>query len=413
MARRTLTLLGPDVLLVAMGDARPNNALFVIECEGHLEPGRVDRALATLAGMLPWMGARLERPFPWGRLRWTLAGDADPIVTQRVDGQPEATIEALLNTRIDPYVEPPLRLVVVHGQDVAGRPQSWLVVAWVHALMDPRGVELLATMLDAVDSGGDALTWARARLVTAPPDARPWRARLRMAQRGVRELEGVAALRPRSFGGTVVQPGRTRYRRVPLGNTAARQLPTTLALVAAAVADLWQGRGVALAEPIVVPISVDRRLKGEPGPVFGNHLSFYFARLDPALTTDVPRAAAAIRRDLAEAVRTDAIEVVWIAMNFARYHPPAMLLRPLGGDDMASFNCADTGEVRPLRATFLGCAVATAYHVPCVQPRPGLGVFFSRTARGENLVAVWVEPAVAAEEIDRLIAGIASAVGVG
>jgi hypothetical protein len=313
---------------------------------------------------------------------------------------------------IDPRREDPLRVSVVHG-DGAGRPRSALVLGWFHALMDPRGVELLVAMLDAADQGGASLRWAAERLVAPPVDERPWRERLRVAQDGVRTLEGVAALAPRSFGRDVRVAGRTRFRHLSLGPTTVRQLPATLALVASAVAELWAERGAVLETPMVVPVSVDRRRKGEPGPVFGNFLSFHFARIDPASVADVSATTAAIRRDMADAVRTGAIEATWVAMNFARYHPPAMLLRPVGGDDMASFNCADTGEVRPLGATLFGLPLVTAYHVPCVQPRPGLGVFFSRSPHGESVVVVWVEPMVASEEVDRLLQRIAAVTAVG
>ena len=43
MPRRTMTLLGPDVLLVAMGRAHPNNAVLVIELEGALDGPRFER----------------------------------------------------------------------------------------------------------------------------------------------------------------------------------------------------------------------------------------------------------------------------------------------------------------------------------------------------------------------------------
>jgi hypothetical protein len=175
------------------------------------------------------------------------------------------------------------------------------------------------------------------------------------------------------------------------------------------MAALWASRGLSLDEPFLVPISVVRRRKGEPGPLFGNYLSFHFARFVPAAGRD--GMAAAIRQDLAEAVRTDAIEATWVAMGFARYYPPASLLRPVGGEDMASFNCADTGEVRPAMTSLFGRAVRGAYHVPCVQPRPGLGVFLSRAAGFESVTAVWVEPVVSDAEVDALLARIAGALG--
>jgi hypothetical protein len=220
-------------------------------------------------------------------------------------------------------------------------------------------------------------------------------------------LKEIGATRRRSPGTGVATTGRVRHRRITLPDGAARQLPATLGLVGAAVADLWRARGERPSETFLVPVSVDRRRKGEPGPVFGNFLSFHFARFPVDGTAG--ELAQAIRRDMAEAVRTETIEGTWVGMNFARYHPPAMLLRPVGGADMASFNCADTGDVRPALATLFGAPVRGAYHAPCVQPQPGLGVFFSRAAGRESVTAVWVEGAVAEGEVDALLARVAGA----
>jgi hypothetical protein len=412
MARRHLTLLGTDVLLLAMGGRRPNNAVFVVECDGRLDPAQVSEALRRATDVAPWIAGRLERPFPWGRLRWTVdvpvAPDRRPIVSMR-DGDDAGVVDEWLNTVVDPRRDPPFHVTVVAGEDAGRRPTTWLVLAWAHALMDPRGAELLVAMLDALVRGDDGRAWARERLVAPPEDTRPWRDRMAAARCGVEHLRRVTAVKPRSLARGVTSFGRVRHRRVAVPAPPPRQMPATLGHVGAAMAALWASRGLPPDEPFVVPISVDRRRKGEPGPVFGNYLSFHFARFPPA-REDGPMTAA-IRRDLAEAVRADAIDATWTAMNFARYYPPEALLRPVGGDDLASFNCADTGEVRPALPTLFGRPVRGAYHVPCVQPRPGLGVFLGRAAGVESVTAVWVEPVASDAEVDALLAQVARAIG--
>ena len=47
-----------------------------------------------------------------------------------------------------------------------------------------------------------------------------------------------------------------------------------------------------------------------------------------------------------------------------------------------------------------------AYHVPCVLPRPGIGVFFNRYGGRHNVVVSWVEGAVAEDEAALVIDGI-------
>src|SRR5512140_1990912 len=108
MARRTMTLLGPDVLLLAMGGARANNAVLVLECAGPIDAARVDRAVDALRPMAPFMASRLERPLPWGRLRWS-ARDGERVPVERRTLGPneriEDVIEQILNHRVDPRRE--------------------------------------------------------------------------------------------------------------------------------------------------------------------------------------------------------------------------------------------------------------------------------------------------------------------
>ncbi len=405
--RHRMTLLGPDVLLLAMGGTRPNNAVFVVECDGVLDAARIERAVDALAPLAPFMASRLERPRPWGRLRWRAVDERAAVLPRRlVAGQAIDTIvDEALNVVIAPRREAPLRWHVVTDADGA---RSWLVLVWVHALMDPRGAELLVAMLDALDRGGEHAAWAAARLVVPPEDARPARERAALAGRAMPHLRALAHERGASLADGRVT-GRVHHRRrvVP---ARPRAVPLTLAVVGRAVSRLWGGRGASPPSSFVVPISVDRRRKGEPGPVFGNFVSFHFARLSSAAGAPTAETAAAIRRDMADAVRADVVEALWAGMSVIRHYPPRHLLRPLGGRDLASFHCADTGDVRPPLPTLVGQPVRGAYHAPCVQPHPGLGVFFSRMGEYESIVAVWVDGAVLADEVERLLEDVAAEV---
>src|SRR5262249_26444884 len=77
--RRCLPLRGADLVLLAMHvhsrrAGLSNNALLVVECDGPIDPARVGRALDRFLEVCPWPGARLRRPFPWGRLHWDAGG---------------------------------------------------------------------------------------------------------------------------------------------------------------------------------------------------------------------------------------------------------------------------------------------------------------------------------------------------
>ena len=406
MARRTMTLLGPDVLLLAMGGARANNAVLVVDCAAPLDVERVEEAVWALRPIAPFMASRLERPLPWGRLRWGVRdGVVVPVEPRRLGSEDriDTVVEEILNRPVDPRREPPLRWHVIE-QGGAG----WLVLAWVHPLMDPRGAELLVGMLDAIDAGGERAAWAAARPLVPPEDERPAKERGALARSAMDRLRALGREQPPTLARNGATTGRVRHRR-RLVRSAGRQLPQTLAAVGRAVAGAAAARGDRSADPFIVPISVDRRKKGEPGPVFGNFVSFHFARFRPAETD--AETVAALRRDMAEAVRTNFVEALWAGMNFIRYYPPRHLLRPLGGREIASFHCADTGEVRPALPTLFGVEVRSAYHAPCVQPHPGLGLFFTRVGELESIVAVWVDGVVTADEVERLLDDVERGIG--
>ena len=97
--------------------------------------------------------------------------------------------------------------------------------------------------------------------------------------------------------------------------------------------------------PFLVPVSVDRRPRGEHGPVLGNYLGFHFARCRPPVDGDTARLARELRDQLAEAVRRDELEAGWAGMSFARYRPLRGMFRELpwtAAGDFCSFHFADT-----------------------------------------------------------------------
>jgi hypothetical protein len=408
LRRRAFTLVGPDVALLAQAADRPNNAVFVAECDGLLDVALVRQACAELATIAPFMGARLRRPFPWGPLRWVVDDTPTvPVAYRRLAPGVDVcgVVEDELNATIDPWRGPVLRWSVIDNADGS---RAWLALTWVHPLMDPRGAELIMAMLDAMTRGAEGRQWAASQLVLPPREGRSLRERLPLARRAVDRLREVAAPAPRSLGSDVRTPGRVRYRHRSIPTFSTRTLPVTLALAGAAVAPLFRARRLPMAETFLVPVAVDRRRKGEAGPVFGNYLSFHFARLSAAHIGDVGATARAIRGEITDALRSDAIEGMWVGMGIGRYYPPGWILSRFEGE-LASFNYADTGEVRPACTTLFGAPVCAAYHVPCVQPKPGLGIFLSRAAGRESIVVVWVDRVVHEDEVDAVLANLEAA----
>ena len=391
-----------------------NNAILVIDGDGPLAAAPLRRSLARFLDVCPWPAARLRRPFPWGKLHWAAGPRATltpPPVRHVTAPTPEALqalVEGELNGAIDPRREPPLRFLVVDGAGDRGT----LVMTWFHPLMDPRGAENLLAHLAHLDGDDGAPADEGLWPAFAPArDARPLRERGRIARRSLHYMDTLAPVPPVSPGRTLVTPGPVRFLCESFGEggaasaRATREMPWRLALLGRAMAELWRTRNLPDV-PFMVPISVDLRAKGEPGPTFGNLLAFHFARFHPAATADVPALARELRLQMADAVRDGQIDANAVAMEFLHYRPLSTMLRALpwsAAGEAFSFNCADVADFSPKLDGLLGRRVVNAYHVPAVLPRPGLGVFFNRCAGVNNLVVAWVEGVIRAQEAARVM----------
>jgi hypothetical protein len=400
------------------GDAASSNALLVVHCDGPLAPERVRRSLERLLDFCPWPAARLRRPFPWGKLHWAAGRRtalAPPPVGRRVVATPEAFHQALdaeLNAAIDPRREPPLRFLILDlAPDTAGA-SSVLVMTWFHPLMDPRGAQNLLRHLSVLDNHVGDSPWGTAVPAFAPnPDARPLRERGRLARKSVEYMRSVS--RMPSASPRVGRNGPVRFRQESFvdrdpavsQDRATREICWRLAVVGKALREVWARRGLPDV-PVLLPIAVDLRPKGEPGPTFGNMLAFHFARFQSSDTADISRLASALRSQMADAIRQGQIEANEVAMTFLQYRPLPMIRRAvrwISGGDTFSFNCADVTEFPVALARCFGRRVVNAYHVPAVPPRPGIGVFFNRCAGRNNLVVAWIDGVLSEDDVSRIV----------
>lgn len=425
---RAVPLLGPDVVLLAMetlasGRAASSNAVLAIELAARVDPARVAAAVARFLPTCPWIGGRLRRPLPWGRLAWRVppAGPTPiPLATPSLDaGGIERLVDRELACVIDPRREPPLRMALAgHGT------HSTLVLTWAHALMDPHGAEHLVRLIATLDEHpASATPCTTPPLLVAPSDERPLRERGALASRGAATLRGLAPVPPRSLASAPSRrsvnaaPRHWRFRFATDGQPVERSrrgMPWRLAVVATAMTALYERRGVATDVPMLVPVSVERRARGEHGPVLGNYLGFHFARFLPPTDGDALRLARELRDQLAEAVRQDDLEAAWAGMAFARLRPLRGMFRELPwtrSGDFCSFHFADTDALLPDRTHLFGEEIAGGYHVAAVPARPGAGVFFTRRGDVESLVVATTDGVVEDADADALAAAIGDGMG--
>jgi hypothetical protein len=397
-----------------------NNTSLIVHCDGPLDPERVRRAFDRFLDFCPWPAARLRRPFPWGQLHWAAGRRpslvAPPIRHRTLTSAAElhAELETGLNAAIDPRHDPPLRLSVFDYTPESSRSESVVVVTWFHPLMDPRGGQNLLAHLGHLDQVDGGVPWqGSVPAFVAPPDSRPLRERGRLGRKSQAYMRGLVATTPVSPGTSLAAPGAIRLRQQSFldeeppagGERAAREMPRRLAVVAKAMGELWRRRDLPDV-PFLLPVSVDLRPKGDAGPTIGNVMAFHFARFTLAQTAEVDGLARALRQQMADAVRDGQIDANAVAMEFLKYRPLALMLHDLPGTaagETFSFNCADLGDFPSVLEKVFGRRVVNAYHVPAVMPRPGVGVFFNRSAGRHNVVVSWIEGAVSDDEVTRIV----------
>jgi hypothetical protein len=391
-----------------------SNALLVVHCDGPIDQERVSRSLHRFLQVCPWPAARLRRPFPWGKLHWAASprGVAPPPVRRQAIATAEGlrqAIDAEINTAIDPRREPPLRVLMLDGApELVGA--GVLVLTWFHPLMDPRGAQNLLHHLVHLDRQADASPWSTVPVFVRAADPRSFRERGRLARKSLEYMRTLPRAQPVSP--TKGSAGRVCFRQVSFAerDSAARPTRVTqeiwwrLAVVGKAMRELRERRSVPDV-PFLLPVAVDLRPKGEPGPTFGNTLAFHFARFRPSDAADVPRLASTLRDQMADAVRGGQIEANDVAMDFLQYRPLSFIRRALRrtGGETFSFNCADVGDFPAAIDRCFGRRVVNAYHIPAVPPRPGIGVFFNRCAGRSNLVVGWIEGVVTDNDVTRIV----------
>lgn len=430
---RRLPLRGADLVLMARhprwkGQWSSNNTLLVVECDGPLAPERITVALDRFLDVCPWPAGRLRRPFPWGKLHWVAGSRATltcpPVRRAAVKTREQFRRELLteLHARIEPRWEAPLRVLLLDLEVEHAGAASCLALTWFHPLMDAQGGQNFLAHLNDLDRRSDQIPWDGAPPAFVPPrDPRRLLERCRMASGSLRYLRTLAPVPPVSPVPPRVPPGRACFRQESfLGSDPAasdrrptREISWRLALVGKAMAELWQRRGLPDV-PFLVPIGVDQRPKGDPGPTFGSMLAFHFARFRPSDTGDVPALAHVLRRQMADAVRGGHIEANAVAMEFLQYRPLSMMLRVLpwtASGELFSFNCADLTDWPPALEHCFDRRVVNAYHIPVVPPSPGIGVFFNSCESLNNLVISWIEGVVSEDEVTRIIEVVRDGMG--
>lgn len=150
-----------------------------------------------------------------------------------------------------------------------------------------------------------------------------------------------------------------------------------------------------------VSMPVSKRRKGTAGHLFGNNLTFVFARLKDDLVRDRVKAIAAVHAQVKRQLAADVPARYTSLLNFFRRVPlwlySTLVNLPMRGD-YASLSFSDLGDEGEGVTSFGGARVLSAVDYASVPAPPGLTVTFKRNSNGLQLVIGHVPEALSAAE---------------
>ncbi len=150
-----------------------------------------------------------------------------------------------------------------------------------------------------------------------------------------------------------------------------------------------------------VSMPVSKRRKGSGGHLFGNNLTFVFARLKDDVVRDRTKAIAAIHAQVKQQLAADVPARYTSLLNFFRRVPlwlySTLVNLPMRGD-YASLSFSDLGDEGEGVSSFGGVPVLSAVDYASVPAPPGLTVTFKRNSKGLQLVIGHVPEALSVAE---------------
>jgi hypothetical protein len=405
----------------------PGNVCRVaLELGPGLDTERLRQRVAT-SPVLDWL-ARLsiQRSLPMFPPVWRAAAQPRAILhehsVQEVNGhEPGQLPQQVLERDLHAGQGPVLALDLVRHADEARH----LVLSWNHALMDVRGAELVLRHLSADDGvqksadldnliNPDQMKWSLSQW---------WRsislARSSMKWLGTSGREPLFSLLP---AGRPAGPchGRsrlvlfTREETARIGgrcehfNAGFRRSHFYLAASLRALHTVASARGDREGA-YLVPVPHDMRRRGSNGPIFSNHLSILFYRIETRQAANLSAIIEELSRQMMDQIRDRFPESCMAALDMFKPLPLDYYVHQLGkptAGKFASLCFSDSGESCAGMKDLLGAPIQAVTHlVPTWRP-PGLTVLFWSFSGQLRALLASVDDCLSPAEVDVLEHGL-------
>jgi hypothetical protein len=153
----------------------------------------------------------------------------------------------------------------------------------------------------------------------------------------------------------------------------------------------------------LIPVPHDTRRHGAKGPIFSNHLSILFYRIEPRYAGRIRDIVGELSRQMTNQIRDRFPEACMAALELFKPLPPGYYVHHLGKPTrgkMASLSFSDSGEACPGMTEWCGGRILDVTHlIPCWRS-PGLTTLFLRIGNRLSLMLSWVDDCLSPTEVD-------------
>ena len=297
---------------------------------------------------------------------------------------------------------------------------SHLFLSWNHTLLDARGLDLLLSHLNA-DAAAKGVPTVKDFISPKQTGRKAigWLANAKLAQGSLKWLhesgkEPVFSLVPSKSRSARCRNHRRLIRFT--GEETARIDERSRQLTAGfrrshffLAASIRALHAVALQRgnrdgAYLIPVPHDTRRHGAKGPIFSNHLSILFYRIEPLHAGSVRDIVGELSRQMTEQIRDRFPDCCMAALEMFQSLPLGYYMHHLGkptGGKFASLSFSDSGEICAGMTELFGGKILDATHlIPCWR-RPGLTLLFFKFGSQLTAELSWVDDCLAPSEVDK------------
>lgn len=412
----TVELNGADYFLLQLdrlmwsSSKQRNVCTFVITLKQRLELDVLNHSLLANPAFLWVTSLRLKQGLPFTLSQWVVDKKATRTEIKQHQLIETAIVpESLLASAITPKNQAPFKVDLVQLPDNTG---SLLVFTWHHVLMDAHGGESFINHLGC-STNINTSDW-----IAKQPDRQPLKERADIAQEMKRFLYDTSELPLLSLHKKTTTQPKLHYRvlsfskqQTPLIHQQANEqgagfLPSAfyLACTTYAVASIQQQRN-ALDADMLIPIPLDKRLRGAHTPIIGNQVTFLFYRLPKKVLLNTKDCTLELMQQMKQLMRNNTPNHYVIMMDFLRRIPSIIYGRVLKAPTkglMASFFYSDTGDLFQNTDSLFNQPIKQAVHYPPNLYPPGITFVFSRFQGTLQVTLAYMESVISEQEVEQL-----------